>query len=166
MSEVSFNYEDILGTQVSEKDFSNDHYAFSIGPLNFVLPAGIFCEYLTHIDAAALPHSPSHLVGLTNHRGNILPVYNLSIFANATMKVGKNYLLIGEKNSAIILCINDKPKRVSIDNASKKLLANNKNTLPVYFDGCFSESLEIENAIWHRIIPEIFFSRLASNHSL
>ena len=55
-------------------------FGFVIGDYSFIVSAKCFCEVFVDTPIAALPNSPESLVGLSNLRGVLLPVYKIRFF--------------------------------------------------------------------------------------
>ncbi len=65
----------------SEKPVQEERkrYGFQIGHLHFLIKASSGSEVVQHAAIYSLPGSPSHLLGLLNLRGNLVPVFDLRI---------------------------------------------------------------------------------------
>lgn len=57
-------------------------YGITICEVPFLLPAGVYCEFFEKVAVTPLPNSPVHFTGLTNIRGNVVPVYDLAPLIN------------------------------------------------------------------------------------
>ncbi len=94
------------------------NYGFSVGGWNFLLKQGLYSELLITPEIAPLPGSPPHFLGLTNVRGNLVPVYQLELWLNepgAAPTTSPRYaLIIDAVEKGVALVVGDKPLSVSL----------------------------------------------------
>ena len=63
--------------QVRRRERGEDHCIFTRGPHDLALPVTVAREMLTGETATAVPQAPSHLVGVLNLRGDVLPLVQI-----------------------------------------------------------------------------------------
>ncbi|VUD62012.1 hypothetical protein TDB9533_02948 [Thalassocella blandensis] len=135
-------------------------YGFSIGSFHFLAPQGLFCELLVDLDITPLPNAPTHMVGLSNHRGNIIPIYTLAPLLGLTTIKNKYAYLLGQPEDGAALLINDKPALIDLTEA--EMLAHGHDKLPTLLNDCVEHSHNTKGNIWHALDHKSLFRKLAS----
>lgn len=126
-----------------------------------MVPHGLFCELLVDINITPLPNSPSHLVGLSNHRGNIIPIYTLAPLLGLPAMKQKYVYLLGQPEDGAALLINDKPSLINLIDAEK--IENYDDNLPSMLEGCVEESQTTQGKTWHSLDHKSLFRKLAAS---
>lgn len=98
------NVENIAPEFVSEQYFS-----FHIGEYHFVVNAQCFCAVFVETPIAAVPNSPSCLVGLSNIRGALMPIYQLHTALGYAQPKKQFIFCIGKAENAVGLLIDTLP---------------------------------------------------------
>lgn len=134
-------------------------YGFEIGQYKLLVPQGRYCELLTHYQLAALPNAPEQFLGLTNVRGNLVPVYQLEPLLGGGGEKCPYALVIGNLSNAAALAIAKKP--VQFDLSSLEPVE-----IPEEFPDCLRlaiTSSHLENGrVWSTINHEWLFRYLSS----
>lgn len=52
---------------------------FSVGNVNYAVPIGCVREIINPVEVTRLPHAPAVVVGVADHRGEVVPVIDLRI---------------------------------------------------------------------------------------
>jgi purine-binding chemotaxis protein CheW len=52
---------------------------FSVGNVHYAVPIGCVREIINPVDVTRLPHAPSIVVGVADHRGEVVPILDLRI---------------------------------------------------------------------------------------
>lgn len=134
-------------------------YGFSIDNLNFLAPEGLYCELLTGNAISALPNSPNHFLGLTNVRGNLVPVYQLEPLLELTLLKSFYTLIFGHPANAAGLVIRKKPQPVDVTDLEGKVTSA---ALPDVLDKVITRSYQINEQEWHVINHVALFKQLSS----
>lgn len=87
---------------------------FVIGTYSFMVSATCFCEVFVDTPIAALPNSPEHLVGLSNHRGVLVPIYQIHSALNTKLPKKNTVFCIGKGDSAIGILVDSLPTSFSL----------------------------------------------------
>jgi len=87
---------------------------FVIGAYSFMVSAKCFCEVFVDTPIAALPNAPEHLVGLSNHRGVLVPVYQIHSALSSKLPKKNTIFCIGKGDSAIGILIDNLPTSFSL----------------------------------------------------
>lgn len=84
---------------------------FRIGKLHLLITAEVRCELSQDLKTYRIPNTPNWLPGVTNFRGNILPVFNLHSVLNQQKdnQSENNVLIIGEGEDAAGIIVDGIP---------------------------------------------------------
>jgi len=85
-----------------------NRYIYSVHGVHFIAPKGIYCEILKRPKIYSLPNTPKQLCGLTNVRGNLVPVYQLA-FEDIFKTVALDFvLMMGDSPNSAALVVDTK----------------------------------------------------------
>ncbi len=109
LSETLLVEEDAIEVQYQEKD----RYTFVLGKLAFFLPDEMLSEVVENADYAYLPRMSENVLGLSNIRGDLVPVFDLHNFLNVERDNKEQHLLsIGVGEEAVGVLLDRLPFRV------------------------------------------------------
>lgn len=95
------------------------YFSFGVGHINFVIRSDSFCAVFVETLIASVPNAPSLLLGLSNIRGTLIPVYQLHRVIGA-IKPKKNIILcIGKGEQAVGLLIDALPASLMLTVSSQ-----------------------------------------------
>lgn len=63
-------------------DAGDIRHGFIVSEYRFILQAGTHCEIAARQDICSIPGCPSWFAGFINHRGNVVPIYDLELYFN------------------------------------------------------------------------------------
>ena len=143
-------------------------YGFAAHGIHFLLPQGLYCELLTQPAITPLPNSPKHFCGLSNVRGNLVPIYNLSALSG---QLGLNThpklaLILGSIATGAALVVDGNPSSIETEQATtlNKDDSNalfQKTDLPDVIWEAVTNTLMINNTPWHQLDPKVLFPQLS-----
>jgi purine-binding chemotaxis protein CheW len=61
----------------ARSDFSKNLVGFTVGTVRYAVDIGVVSEIVNPMSAVTLPHAPDVVVGVVEHRGEIVPVVDL-----------------------------------------------------------------------------------------
>ena len=134
------------------------HFAFSIGKINFVVRSDSFCAVFVETPIASVPNAPSLLLGLANIRGTLTPVYQLHKSIEA-IKPKKNVILcIGKGEQAVGLLVDALPASLmlAVDSRLDNILSDEKDFIHKISSGFYLA----EQKKWHSIEGEKIAEKL------
>ena len=102
---------------------------FVIGSHSFIVHAKYFCEVFADTHVAALPNAPACVVGLSNIRGVLIPVYQLHSFLNTRPPQKITIFCIGKGDSAIGILIDGLPASFSLSHYQRDIRLNCKEAV-------------------------------------
>jgi chemotaxis signal transduction protein len=88
-------------------------FGFYIGAYHFMVAASCFCEVLVDTAIASIPNAPSCLVGLSNVRGVLTPIYQIHSSLNIDPPKKWIIFLVGKGESAVGILIDSLPTSLS-----------------------------------------------------
>lgn len=134
-------------------------YGYSIGEHHLLVEQSSYCELLSQPRVAPLPNAPPHFLGLTNVRGNLVPVYQLEPLLGIPAEKPPYALLVGKPTAAAALAIQHKPLQFDLANLSR---GDTPEGLPELLLSVLTGT-HIDNAdLWLTINHEQLFRYLAN----
>lgn len=88
--------------------------SFLIGSHSFVVSATCFCEVFVETPIASIPNAPDCLIGLSNIRGALIPIYQLHSSLNSKPSKKINIFCLGKGDAAIGILIDELPTSLSL----------------------------------------------------
>ncbi len=136
-------------------------YGVSVLGFNFLIKQGLYCELLTDIKISPLPNAPDHFFGLTNVRGNLVPVYQMECLIDGPNAVvnPKMALLFDLPSEGAALAISDKPRSLNI--AEMEELGCDRAELPELLRPVLVNTYSRKSIKWHQIDHQALFTYLA-----
>jgi chemotaxis signal transduction protein len=97
----------LLAAEVQGPARRERRFGFRIGGTGFLVPAGVASEIVQDPVIHRMPWQTPHIRGLLSHRGNVVPVFDLSaLFHTVVRSETSTYLLIldsGERAGGVIV---------------------------------------------------------------
>lgn len=147
-------------------DIDSRRYGVKIGDLRILLPAGVESEVLENSKLTLLPRAPAGLLGVVNVRGNLVPVFDLSLihgWPTSDASYGSTIpviVMIGMGKTAFALRVNELPephRGLHRDESIKALAVFGQH----FIAGWKTE----DDTHWLELSLEAFLSERASNFS-
>lgn len=104
-------------------------FGFGIGSMQFMVAASCFCEVFVDVAIASVPNAPDCLVGLSNIRGVLIPIYQIHTALNV-QKLRKTIIfVIGKGEAAVGLLIDSLPVSLSLAAYQREAVNKQENAL-------------------------------------
>lgn len=100
---------------------------FSIGAYHFMVAASCFCEVLVDTAIASIPNAPSCLVGLSNVRGVLMPIYQLHSALELELPKKLIIFAVGKGDAAVGILIDSLPISLSVSASQRQAASKQKN---------------------------------------
>ena len=116
---ISADYEHLtLDIAALSQNKKINRYGFMVGTMGFLVPENTLGEVLRKYTVYSIPNTKNWLRGLVNLRGNLIPVYDISIlFGQQDSLMNYENLLILDKGAdAVGILINRLPEVCEVDN--------------------------------------------------
>jgi twitching motility protein PilI len=145
-------------------------YGFQVGHLHFLIKASSGSEVVQNAAIFSLPGSPSHLLGLLNLRGNLVPVFDLRIALGLDSETPRQAQVQTQAHSLVLIL--DKGEQavgIVIDGFPQPLQAlrqvSRMPSLPANLQEHVSAAFFKDTGIWLDFNHESFFENI-SRHKL
>ena len=139
-------------------------YGMTLAGMPFILPIGMYCEFFESVAITPLPNSPASFAGLTNIRGNVVPVYDLAQFISgeaSQLRVAYQNVKIVQlgkgEDAAAIIC-EQAPRTFDLTVAVETQASQ---TLPENVRSWIARSLLVDGREWHELNYLSLFQSLA-----
>jgi len=146
-------------------DASIEHrYGFKLGNIGFLVPEKTLSEVVRSFQVYPVPNTQLWFQGLTNLRGNLIPVYDLSLMLGMVDQpvAHKNLLVLDKGASSIGMIIDNLPK--SYDVSSWHTLMHTPK-LPAGLTEFIFEVYSVKDVIWVGFDHKGFFNSIKSKIS-
>jgi len=154
-----------LNINESPKQAIQNRYGFILGNMGLLIAQNALSEVMKSFKVYPVPKTKSWLQGLTNLRGNLVPVYDLGLFLGIVdAPIQHNNLLILDKgDEAVGILIENLP--VPHDTSTWKPLKNNVE-LPAELKNCIDDVYENNGMVWGSFDHRRFFEAVKSAVSI
>ncbi|MBI3187584.1 MAG: chemotaxis protein CheW [Gammaproteobacteria bacterium] len=124
-----------------------NRYGYEVGVIRLLVPANTLSEVLRKFTLYPIPNTKEWLRGLVNLRGNLIPVYDVSmLFGMSDAPANYDSLLILDKGAEAVGILIDKlPVVCDLDNW--QLLTDSVSDIPA-IEQFISESYKKDDIIW------------------
>ncbi|MBK1723891.1 chemotaxis protein CheW [Thiocystis violacea] len=97
-----------LGELEPEQEDGDFAHAFRIGDWWFLTPTDLPTEVSPPLHCARLPFTATWCLGLANHRGELIPIYDIrALMAEPTRQLGGYFLMVGRRDARAGLRIDE-----------------------------------------------------------
>ncbi len=146
-----------LGLDISTHDYEQPRYGFMIHGVGFLISPEVLCEVMKNIAVFPIPNTKHWVHGLVNLRGNLIPVFDLSMLLGLSDEpmVHDNLLIIDKGPEAVGILVESLPQQCDMSNWSE--LATIPN-LPAGLSDCVSSAFSKGDEIWLGLNHKEFFS--------
>jgi chemotaxis signal transduction protein len=102
-------------------------FGFSIGAYYFMVAASCFCEVLVDTAIASIPNAPSCLVGLSNVRGVLMPIYQLHSALALELPKKSIIFAVGKGDAAVGILIDSLPISLLVSAIQRQAASKQEN---------------------------------------
>ena len=140
-----------------------ERHCFTVGEVGLLLPEDTVSEVFDELPHSRIPNAPKALESMANVRGDMVPVFNLHQLLELEENESADYkiLVVGQKEMAIGLRVDNLPRRVSLTQEYK---LKSELTLPNKLTPFARECYQYKNQLWVDWDIYGFFS--AISHSM
>ncbi len=104
-------------------------FGFSIGSYHFMVAASCFCEVFVDTAIAAVPNAPRCLVGLSNVRGVLMPIYQLHSALNLEPSKKSIIFSVGKGEAAVGILIDRLPISLAVSENQRQAMSRQEHPL-------------------------------------
>jgi twitching motility protein PilI len=149
----------LLGLDLSHHDYDLPRYGFLVDGIGFMISSEILCEVVKNYMVYPIPNTQPWMQGLVNLRGNLIPVYDLSLllgFSDQPMESG-NLLVIDTGQESVGVIINSLPQPCDISDWPE---ITQIPELPTGLPEFVTDAYTADNVIWIGFRHKEFFKSL------
>jgi len=155
----ALTYANIAEAAKTNNSFRIKNYGFAVADYNLIVEQGLYCELLTTFQIAPLPNSPTHFLGLTNVRGNLIPVYQLEPLLNRPSLKNYYVLVLGSLANAAALCIQNKPQAIDLTDFEE---VTPNSDLPELINQVRTKSYKKDSTHWYLFDHNLLLKKISS----
>ena len=149
----------LLGLDISSHEYEQPRYGFMVHGIGFVISSEVLCEVMKNFAVYPVPNTKQWMHGLVNLRGNLIPVYDLSMLLGLSDNpmMHDNLLIIDKGPESVGILVENLPQQCDMNNWSE--LSNVPN-LPAGLSECVSSAYSKDDEIWLGFNHKEFFSHV------
>jgi len=149
--------ENILNSEHVEGEKSKiNRYGFVVENMGFLISESTLSEIVRNKNICSLPNTKKWMKGLINIRGNLVPVYDLSLLLGLTTEESNynNILVLGKGSQSVAVVIEGLPRPCNVDDWNKM------NDFPCDITGLKDHIIEVymsDDVVWMDFNQHSFF---------
>jgi len=149
----------LLGLDFSTHEDEVPRYGFIISDLGFLISSEILCEVMKNFKVYPIPNTKQWMHGLVNLRGNLIPVYDLSMLLGLSSEPMKhdNLLIIDKGPESVGILIDSLPQPCDIRGWAE---LSNVPKLPAGLSDCVSDAYSKDDVMWLGFKHKDFFTNM------
>jgi twitching motility protein PilI len=154
-----------LNINESPKEAVQNRYGFMLGNIGLLIAENTLSEVMKAFRVYPVPNTKSWLQGLTNLRGNLVPVYDLGLFLDIvdTPIQHNNLLVLDKGEEAIGILVDSLP--IPHDTSTWKRSKNNTE-LPTGLKNYIDDVYDNNGVLWGSFNHRQFFEAVKSAVSI
>lgn len=141
----------------SEQRFHDLRHGFRVGFLQLMLQSQLRAEVVPMGQVCPIPDTPDWFIGFINHRGDVVPVYDLaaSLGLEATERKSGWLLLLDEAPHTAAVLLAEPPQGV----ADPELMpAAGQQPYPALLQGISQQQYQHQNSLWFELDHHAYFA--------
>jgi chemotaxis signal transduction protein len=138
-------------------------HSYYVAGMGLLLPEGTVGEVFDTLPMCRLPNTRDWLHGIASQRGNVVPIYDLARIFNLEKNVEnikRKYFLIGQRDKAIGVLIDDMPARISLN---RKDRLTTMPPLPEILQPFVKSCYQKDYKVWVDWDVDAFFMTIGNN---
>lgn len=146
----------LLGLDLSQNDYQLPRYGFIINGIGLMISSEILSEVVKNYTVYPIPNTRAWMRGLVNLRGNLIPVYDLSMLlgmTDAPMQQG-SLLVLDKGQDSVGILIDGLPQPCDTTNWSKTMQTPE---LPIVLSDFITDAYLSDDVIWLGFKHKEFF---------
>ncbi|MCW9015179.1 MAG: chemotaxis protein CheW [Gammaproteobacteria bacterium] len=142
-----FKHPDVSIVDFPSRSAANKRYGYTLGNMGFLVPDNTLCEVMKEFKVYPVPNTQSWMRGLTNLRGNLIPVYDLSLLLGLSDELMSydNLLVLDTGSNTLAILVDKLPKTFEV--TSWKVLPHSPR-LPANLTEYVIETFVVNENIW------------------
>lgn len=149
----------LLGLDIPSHDYEQPRYGFMVGGIGFLISSEVLCEVMKNFKVYPIPNTKQWMHGLLNLRGNLMPVYDLSMLLGLSTEpmTHENLLVIDKGAESVGILIDSLPRQCDLRGfAELKGLPE----IPAELSDCVSNAYSKDDVLWLGFKHKEFFTKM------
>lgn len=149
----------LLGLDTTAHEYQQPRYGFMIGAIGFLISSETLCEVMKKFTVYPVPNTKPWMHGLVNLRGNLIPVYDMSMLLGLTKVPAKqeSLLVMDKGTNSVGVLIDTLPQ--TCDLSGRKKLPHVPN-LPAGLTQCVTDAYSVDDVLWIGFNHREFFHNI------
>lgn len=149
----------LLGLDISDNAHEKQRYGFKISGIGFLISSETPCEVMKNFIVYPIPKMKQWLHGLVNLRGNLIPVYDMSMLLGLSDEPmnHENLLIIDKGTESAGILLDTLPQPFDISEWQE---ISYTPKLPAGLSECVSNAYSIEDVLWIEFNHKDYFNSL------
>lgn len=155
----------LVGLDLSHNDYQLPRYGFIVNGIGFMISSEILSEVVKHYKVYPIPNTQAWMKGLVNLRGNLIPVYDLSMLlglSDAPIQQG-SLLVLDKGRDSVGILIDGLPQPCDITDWSKTMQIPE---LPAGLSDFITDAYSADDVIWLGFKHKEFFKSVMKSIEL
>jgi twitching motility protein PilI len=155
----------LLGLDVSAHDYQQPRYGFKVSNVGLLISPETMCEVMKNFTVYPVPNTKPWMHGLVNLRGNLIPVYDLSMLLGLSEYpvAHKNLLVMDKGSDSVGILIDTLPQPCDLRRCKK--LSHVPN-LPAGLKNCIADAYSVDDVLWLGFNHKEYFHYLMDTVSI
>ncbi len=156
-----FIYPDADKQEKIEEEIVVRRLSFKVGDIGLLIAENTISELTDMSSICSIPNTANWLLGLTNLRGNLVPIFELKMLLGLNIEQEKKRMLLvlGQGEAAAGIPIDELPAQQTFRMDDK---LNSLPALPSVIKDYIPSGYEQNNTLWFNFDHEAFFQSLAA----
>ena len=159
----NFDVQQLTDTEISPVMRQRAHHGLMVGDIGLLLASdNVVSEIFETLPLCELPNTPAWVHAMANQRGNIIPIFDLTVLLGLPKIETKHpfYFVIGQNEDAFGVLLDRLPEKVRLE--SEHLL-DSKPPVPPMLEPFVGDAYELDGRIWLEWEPLPFIASVTQN---
>lgn len=154
----------LLGLDLSAHDYEQPRYGFKIDGIGFLISSETLCEVMKNFNVYPIPNTKQWMRGLVNLRGNLIPVFDLSMLLGLSEDPMShdNLLIIDKGPETVGILIDSMPQPCDMRGWT---VLSHIPKLPAGLSEVITNAYSIDEMIWLDFNHKEFFKNVMDSVS-
>jgi twitching motility protein PilI len=139
-----------------------NRYGFVVGSMGFLVPENMLCEVLRKFTIYSVPNTKNWFRGLVNLRGNLIPVYDISMLLGQQDVITnyENLLVLDKGADAVAILINRLPEVCAVESWQP---LNDMSAIMPGLEKFIKEAYRNDDMIWSSFDHRAYFTSIKND---
>lgn len=149
----------LLGLDISPHNYELPRYGFIVSGIGLLIASDALCEVMKNFKVYPIPNTREWMHGLVNLRGNLVPVYDISMLLGLSDEPMQhdNLLIIDKGSESVGILIDSLPQPCDMSGCARQSQILN---LPAELTDYVDEAYSINGVMWLGLDHKGFFKNV------